>query len=158
MISLDVQRHALVDSSPLIASARITLGARPISPATPRGAHDAIEERLSLLSELPLLYSLPREHLATLAADSQIACFAAGEAVIRQGEPGDSLYLVVEGRVEVLARVVRDGLSTESAVAMVCPPSQPSHRFLKAKQWVNSRSWMDCLGLPLVSPPCLPSV
>src|SRR5690349_4505253 len=113
MISLNVQRDALVDSTHLMMNAGMALGALPFSPAAPRGAHDAIEERLSFLSELPLLYSLPHEHLAALAADSQMAYFSAGEAVVRQGEPGDSLYLVVEGRVEVLARVVRDGLSTE---------------------------------------------
>ena len=76
-----------------------------------------IAERLRQLAELPLLRSLPMEHLVMLAEQSQTAHFASGDAVVRQGEPGDSLYLVVEGRVEVLARVEHDGLSTESAVA-----------------------------------------
>jgi len=76
-----------------------------------------VAERVRQLSELPLLRSLPVEHLVMLAEESQTAHFGPGEAVVRQGEPGDSLYLVVEGRVEVLARVEHDGLSTESAVA-----------------------------------------
>ena len=76
-----------------------------------------IANRLRQLAELPLLRSLPMEHLVMLAEQSQTAHFSSGEAVVRQGEPGNSLYLVVEGRVEVLARVEHDGLSTESAVA-----------------------------------------
>jgi diguanylate cyclase (GGDEF)-like protein len=117
MVSLNIQRDALVDSSPLIMNSGIALGVLPSAAPTPFLNRSPIEEQLSFLSELPLLQNLSREHLAALAADSQIARFAAGEAVVRQGEPGDSLYLVVEGRVEVLARVERDGLATESAVA-----------------------------------------
>ena len=76
-----------------------------------------VAERLKQLAELPLLRSLPIEHLRTLAESSDTEIFQAGDAVVRQGEPGDSLYLVMEGRVEVLARSEHDGVATESAVA-----------------------------------------
>jgi diguanylate cyclase (GGDEF)-like protein len=74
-------------------------------------------KRLKQLAELPLLRSLPIEHLRTLAESSETEIFQAGDAVVRQGEPGDSLYLVMEGRVEVLARSEHDGVATESVVA-----------------------------------------
>lgn len=74
-------------------------------------------ERLKQLAELPLLRSLHVDHLRTLAEHSATRTFSPGEAVVRQGEPGDSLFLVMKGRVEVLARSERDGVSTESVVA-----------------------------------------
>jgi diguanylate cyclase (GGDEF)-like protein len=74
-------------------------------------------QRLKQLADLPLLRSLPIEHLRTLAESSETEIFQPGEAVVRQGEPGDSLYLVMHGRVEVLARSEHDGVATESVVA-----------------------------------------
>lgn len=74
-------------------------------------------ERLKQLADLPLLRSLPIEHLRTLAESSETEIFEPGEAVVRQGEPGDSLFLVMQGRVEVLARSEHDGVATESVVA-----------------------------------------
>ena len=76
-----------------------------------------VAERLKQLADLPLLRSLPIEHLRLLAESSETETFQPGEAVVRQGEPGDSLYLVTEGRVEVLARSEHDGVATESVVA-----------------------------------------
>ena len=76
-----------------------------------------VAERLKQLADLPLLRSLPIEHLRTLAESSDTEVFQPGDAVVRQGEPGDSLYLVMEGRVEVLARSEHDGVATESVVA-----------------------------------------
>ena len=73
--------------------------------------------RMQQLVELPLFRNVPEEHIRLLAEASETYTFAAGDTVVRQGEPGDSLYLVVEGRVEVLARVEHDGVATESVVA-----------------------------------------
>lgn len=78
---------------------------------------DTIEERQAHLAELTLLRSVPRELIRTLAEVAETRRFDSGDAIVKQGEPGDSLFLVVEGRVEVLARVEHDGMATESVVA-----------------------------------------
>ncbi|HEV2125223.1 MAG TPA: GGDEF domain-containing protein [Chloroflexota bacterium] len=74
-------------------------------------------ERVELLSELRLFQGIAREELLPLALSSDTLRFEMGEYLVRQGEAGDSIYLIVEGRVEVLARVSRDGIVTETAVA-----------------------------------------
>ena len=74
-------------------------------------------ERLGQLRELPLFSGIEHRKLLPLARNSESVTFQPGEYVVRQGEPGDSIYVIASGRVEVLARVEHDGIATESAVA-----------------------------------------
>jgi CRP-like cAMP-binding protein len=48
---------------------------------------------------------LTAEQLQQLAAAGRVLTFAPGEAIVREGEPGDCLYQLVAGRVEVLKAV-----------------------------------------------------
>jgi CRP-like cAMP-binding protein len=48
------------------------------------------------------------EELDALAERVRVERYFTGETVLRQGEPGDSLYVVDEGRVEVLLRTGED--------------------------------------------------
>jgi small-conductance mechanosensitive channel len=57
-----------------------------------------------LLSANPLFAELTPSQLAVLAKGCRALRFGPGEAVIRQGETGDSLYQVVEGRLAVLVQ------------------------------------------------------
>lgn len=61
-------------------------------------------EPLRLLADFPLFSSLPPETAAPLASRLRPIEVRCGDALIRQGEPGDSLFLVVDGRFE--ARVL----------------------------------------------------
>ncbi len=76
-----------------------------------------VSERLRELCELPLFHAVGVEALLRLAETSDTLAFDSGETIVRQGEPGDSVYIIIHGRVDVLARVERDGVVTESGVA-----------------------------------------
>lgn len=56
---------------------------------------------------------LSQGDLRSLAASSSWRRYAPGESIVRQGEPGDELFIVVRGAVTV--RVERDGLSADVA-------------------------------------------
>jgi len=63
------------------------------------------------LSEVPLFRGLTREQLERVLETMEERNFEPGEVIIREGEPGDVLYVLVEGKVEVsktlLLRVTR---------------------------------------------------
>ena len=58
-------------------------------------------EKVLFLKSVDLFRGLPGEELATIAEIAEEQPFAAGEPVFTEGEPGDALYLVVEGAVKV---------------------------------------------------------
>jgi small-conductance mechanosensitive channel len=61
-----------------------------------------IERVTTLLRGVDFLGALRQAELEHLAAEARVAPFPAGAIVVRQGEAGDSLYIVGSGRVEVL--------------------------------------------------------
>ena len=60
------------------------------------------EEMIKGLKTFPLLSTLPDEDLARLASVMEEERFPAGTEILREGEEGDKLYLLWEGRVDVL--------------------------------------------------------
>ncbi|MCP9928358.1 mechanosensitive ion channel family protein [Cyanobium sp. CH-040] len=58
-------------------------------------------ERMALLRHNPLFGALSEEELTSLAHQARCLRFSPGEAVVREGDPGQSLYQLVSGRVEV---------------------------------------------------------
>ena len=67
----------------------------------------------------PLFEGLDDETLAALERASSLVRVPAGEPLFLQGDPGDAMYLLVEGRLEV--RVDRDGRS--AAIDTLTPPA-----------------------------------
>ena len=61
------------------------------------------DDPIELLAGFPLFSSLPPETVAELAGRLRAVDVRCGEALIREGEPGDSLFLVVDGRFEARA-------------------------------------------------------
>ena len=53
------------------------------------------------IADNPLLAGLPPVERARLLAELDEQRYGAGEVIIRLGDPGDALYLLVEGAVEV---------------------------------------------------------
>jgi CRP-like cAMP-binding protein len=54
------------------------------------------------LEELPIFASMGSRQLDLLAVKLEVRGVAAGETLIRQGDPGDTFYIVREGELEVL--------------------------------------------------------
>jgi CRP/FNR family cyclic AMP-dependent transcriptional regulator len=74
--------------------------------------------RTRLLHDLPLLARLPEADIAALAARGRTRDYPAGGAIFREGEPGDSLHVVISGLIRVS---VGAGSGDEATVAHVGP-------------------------------------
>jgi diguanylate cyclase (GGDEF)-like protein len=74
-------------------------------------------KQLELLHQVPLFRQLPVGDILKLAEGSRIVSYRAGEFIVRQGEPGECVYLVLAGTVQVVTRIEDDGLCTEAVVS-----------------------------------------
>ena len=79
----------------------------------------SVEEKIQFLREVPSFKSLSAEQIETLADFCKAVTFEAGSTIFRQGEIGNSLYIVVDGRVGI-EREVADENDTVS-VTMINP-------------------------------------
>jgi small-conductance mechanosensitive channel/CRP-like cAMP-binding protein len=87
---------------------------REVTKETERAEAEADDERIyGHLREVELFDALSDEEARALAARARVQEFFTGETVLRQGAPGDSLYIIDVGRVEVV--VSRDGHSERVA-------------------------------------------
>ena len=71
------------------------MSARPVSEPSPSDPTEG-------LRALPLLARLNTEDVRALAARGRMRRFSSGTYVVREGEPGDSLYVILEGHARVL--------------------------------------------------------
>ncbi len=58
-------------------------------------------EKVLFLKSIDLFRALPGEELAQIAEIAEELPMGAGDQVFGEGEPGDALYIVVEGKVKV---------------------------------------------------------
>ena len=58
-------------------------------------------EKVLFLKSIDLFHALPSEELSQIAEIADEQPFLQGDPVFAEGEPGDALYLVVEGAVKV---------------------------------------------------------
>ncbi len=56
------------------------------------------------LEGMPLFSGVPREELVSLLTSVTPLKFSSGQTVVREGEPGDSLFLIVQGSLRVSTR------------------------------------------------------
>jgi CRP-like cAMP-binding protein len=70
-------------------------------------------ERLLALREVPLFAELRLDQLESIQRAMRDEGYVRGEIVVREGEPGSELYLLLEGEVEVW---IDHGLPTERCV------------------------------------------
>jgi CRP-like cAMP-binding protein len=83
--------------------------------ATATARNETAEE---YVSALPLLARLPQPDRLALAHRARLRSFRAGTVIFGEGEPGDALHVVVEGRV----RIVAGGPNGEEATVAVVGP------------------------------------
>ena len=56
------------------------------------------------LAGVPLFADFSKRHLQRLAGDTDELAFAPGETVVREGEPGETLFVVLRGEGKVVRR------------------------------------------------------
>lgn len=56
-----------------------------------------------VLATVPLFRGLPRRHLKRVAELCDVADYMAGHTIVKEGEPGDSFYVVLSGQAKVTA-------------------------------------------------------
>jgi small-conductance mechanosensitive channel len=95
--------YALARAGVEIPVATHAIRMTPLPPAAIEPPGITVERRAAALEQVGLLDVLGPELLHTVATESAERVYAAGEAVIRQGESGASMFLVLLGRVEVTA-------------------------------------------------------
>ena len=61
-----------------------------------------VSQEAEMLQNVPLFSSLSASERKLLAFTSQLQCFAPGDILMRQGEPADCAYVILEGEVDVL--------------------------------------------------------
>jgi small-conductance mechanosensitive channel len=66
-----------------------------------RKADRELEQRLRAIAKVDLFHGLDEPHRQSLAAQLQFMPFAAGEAVTREGDRDDGLFMIVEGEAAV---------------------------------------------------------
>jgi len=71
-----------------------------------------------LFKKVPLLNDLPRSELDNLASTLQIVTLKAGQVLFREDENGESLFIVLEGQLEVLLGL---GKTDEKVIAVLGP-------------------------------------
>lgn len=59
------------------------------------------EEYLDLLKKSAILSVVPEQELLALTRHIQLRQFSEGEVIIRQGEPGDGVYVITKGAAAV---------------------------------------------------------
>jgi small-conductance mechanosensitive channel len=69
-------------------------------------------ERVDLISGVDLLSSLNAEHRRMIAASMTSLEFGDGEAIVRQGAPGDSMFIVCSGKAAVMIDGQRAPIAT----------------------------------------------
>lgn len=76
----------------------------------------ATADLTDVLRQTALLRSVPDADLAVLARSSRTRAFRRGQLVCTTGEPGDTLIVVISGRVKVVVRSADGGELTLAAV------------------------------------------
>ncbi len=82
-------------------------------------AQRSAEARLAALREVDFLRDLEDSHLALVSESASQVVFGQDEIVCREGDPGDTLYVMLRGTVEVTAKTPRGG---ETHVADLTAP------------------------------------
>jgi MFS family permease len=85
------------------------------------------ERDFDLLRQVPFFAPVPLATIESLARRATVVEVAAGEAIIREGEPGDRFYVVAQGRLHIDRQGVRCAAASggdffgESALLRSCP-------------------------------------
>lgn len=65
----------------------------------------SLNEEVELLRQIPMFQKVEQSKLKLLAFTSERLTFPAGQVVCEQGEPGDSMYVIVQGDADVIVNL-----------------------------------------------------
>ncbi len=68
----------------------------------------ANEVKESLVAQVPLFAALPRSEIAHLAGHLRLVDYPAATLLLREGEPGDRMFILLEGEVEIIKALGSD--------------------------------------------------
>jgi CRP-like cAMP-binding protein len=91
----------------------------------------SLKEEVEILRNIPLFAKIEPAKLKLLAFTSQRLSFASGESLCRQGDPGDSAFIILDGEADVtidtpagkvsVAKVKRNDVIGEIAILCDVP-------------------------------------
>jgi len=97
-------------------------GHRNFGSSHARGRSDMdVSQEAEMLRNVPLFSGLSASELKLLAFTSEVHSFAPGDNLMRQGDPADCAYVILEGEAEVLARTP----AGDFVVAVLGPNAMP---------------------------------
>ena len=96
----------------------------------------AVTEQAALLREVPLFASLPDARLHELAALARPVSLRAGAVLFERGAPGDALYVIRHGRLEVVVdgEVVREAGRGEVLGELALLTGEPRNATVRARR------------------------
>jgi CRP-like cAMP-binding protein len=96
----------------------------------------AVTEQAALLREVPLFASLPDARLRELAALARPVSLRAGAVLFERGAPGDALYVIRHGRLEVVVdgEVVREAGRGEVLGELALLTGDPRNATVRARR------------------------
>jgi CRP-like cAMP-binding protein len=77
-----------------------------------------MNQREDLVRDIPLLVRLSESDRGALASWGRVRSYPAGAIIFREGDPGDSLHIIIEGSVRI---AVLSPAGEEAAVALLGP-------------------------------------
>jgi CRP-like cAMP-binding protein len=69
-------------------------------------------EKVLFLKSIDLFSQIPGEELSQIALITDEVLFDAGDEIFREGDPGQTLYFILEGKVRIHSAGVADDLAT----------------------------------------------
>jgi CRP/FNR family cyclic AMP-dependent transcriptional regulator len=63
-----------------------------------------VDDRAKMVGELPIFSRLGKRQLRQIAKLADFVEFEPGDFIVQAGEPGDSLYLILDGRAKVVGK------------------------------------------------------
>ena len=72
-----------------------------------------MEIDLALLQETEIFRNLTKDQIERVMTISRRVRFSAGETIMKEGELGDTMYVIAVGSVDVVKSLIRDGIDEE---------------------------------------------
>lgn len=61
-------------------------------------------ETATALAAVPMFADFSKKHLHRLASDADVLSFAPGDTIVKEGDPGETLFVVLTGHAKVVRR------------------------------------------------------